>query len=75
MVILIFFTCKIIYPMGTRYPPATRRVRAWVQNFTRGYGYGLEILPEPFVLAGGYLLYPTRTRPIAIPSGFLEELL
>jgi hypothetical protein len=54
--------------MGTRYPPETRRVWAWVPFFTRGYGCGYKNLPVANVLVGGYLLYPTRTRPVAIPT-------
>jgi hypothetical protein len=54
--------------MDTRYPPDTRWVRARVQNFTRGYSHGrIWIIPAGMV-AGGYLLYPIRTRPIAIPK-------
>jgi hypothetical protein len=54
----------MVYPMGIRYPPETRRVWTQVPFFTHGCGY--KILPIANVLAGGYLLYPPRTRPVAI---------
>jgi hypothetical protein len=52
----------MVYPTGTRYPSETRRVQVRVPIFTHGY----EILPTVYVLAGEYLLYPPRTRSIAI---------
>jgi hypothetical protein len=62
-ILICFFAYEtnMIYPVGTRYPPETRRVWAWVPVFTRGYGYEYENLPVANVLAGGYLLYPTQT--------------
>jgi hypothetical protein len=57
----------MLYPWVTRYPPDTQRARGRVRNFTHGHGDGQEILPATHVRAGMGMLYPPRTRPIAIP--------
>jgi hypothetical protein len=61
------------YLTGTQYLLETRWVWVRVQMFTYEYRYGYEILPTTFVLPGGYLLYPTQTRPVAIPKEVMDE--
>jgi hypothetical protein len=53
-------------PTGTRNPPETRWVR--VRDSTRGCGRGRVWSHFAGAVAGGFLLHPTRTRPVAIPS-------
>jgi hypothetical protein len=55
---------------GIRYLSKTRWVRTRVLVFTHGY----ETLPATYVLAGRYLLYLIRTRPVAIPSGGASDV-
>jgi hypothetical protein len=55
-------------PTGTRNPPETRWVRVWVRHFTRGCGRGRVWSHFAGAVAGGFLLHPTRTRPVAIPN-------
>jgi hypothetical protein len=57
---------QVVVPAGIRYPPDTRWVRG-VQNPTRGYSRGRIWVIPAGIIAGGYLPYPIRTRPIAIP--------
>jgi hypothetical protein len=64
----VLFVWSVIIPAGIRYPPDTRWVRARVQNPTRGYRRGRVWVIPAGIVAGGYLSYPIRTRPIAIPS-------
>ena len=53
-------------PTGTRNPPETRWVR--VRDSTRGCGRGRVWSHFAGAVAGGFLLHPTRTRPVAIPK-------
>jgi hypothetical protein len=53
-------------PTGTRNPPETRWVR--VRDSTRGCGRGRVWSHFAGAVAGGFLLHPTRTRPVAIPE-------
>jgi hypothetical protein len=51
--------------------PDTRRVQVRVGFCTRGYDSGRVQPAVVGTLAGGYLLYPTRIRPVANPSSGL----
>jgi hypothetical protein len=53
-------------PTGTRNPPETRWVR--VRDSTRGCDRGRVWSHFAGAVAGGFLLHPTRTRPVAIPK-------
>jgi hypothetical protein len=64
----------VIIPAGIRYPPDTRWVWARVQNPTRGYSRGRVWVIPAGIVAGGYLPYPIRTRPIAIPNVYVDFL-
>jgi hypothetical protein len=64
----VLFVWSVVIPAGIRYPPDTRWVRARVQNPTCGYSHGRVWVMPAGIVAGGYLPYPIRTRPIAIPS-------
>jgi hypothetical protein len=55
-------------PTGTRNPPETRWVRVRVRDSTRGCGRGRVWSHFAGAVAGGFLLHPTRTRPVAIPK-------
>jgi hypothetical protein len=55
-------------PTGTRNPPETRWVRVRVRDSTRGCGRGRVWSHFVGAVVGGFLLHPTRTRPVAIPT-------
>jgi hypothetical protein len=61
---MTFLSLIYIYPRV----PDTRQVRARVQFFTRGYSCGRVWLVPVGIVACGYLLYPTRIRPVVISS-------
>jgi hypothetical protein len=47
----MIFTCGMINPTDTRYPPKTRWLQVRVRISTRGYGY--EFLPVTPLLTDG----------------------